>query len=186
MQPHPPWRTKRQPLGFCCSQTGRKTASMPVTTHALTRRMFVLFLETSQWKECATCHSSTSKSKHHPCQKQLGMHILVVWNKVARTEAPDYKNTHGMKKEMRLIILGNQESWKCRQHTRSQTANWKDIAKDGLKAKILPRMDNEQKTNKVDLSKLELEPKQFNIITTTILKAQASTIEKQGRTSRNC
>jgi len=52
------------------------------TKPALTTKMFATFLEISQRQKCATCHSSTSKAKHHPCQKQhQGMQVPVVKKK---------------------------------------------------------------------------------------------------------
>ena len=59
--------SKRQPLLSYCSKTGWKTAPTLFRKLALTTRMFALY-----WEKCTTCHSSTSKAKHYPCQKQHG------------------------------------------------------------------------------------------------------------------
>jgi len=62
------------------------------TKPALTTKMFAFDFEISQRQKCATCHSSTSKAKHNPCQHGTCACILVVWNKAAREQLITNKN----------------------------------------------------------------------------------------------
>ena len=141
MQQHLPCITKRQPLPSYCSRTGWKTAPMLF----MTTRMFVLFLEISQRRACATCHSFTSKAKYHPCQKQQGLQGL----HAARSNIRHYtylrsnlqQRCHGAtyyeqpilvrENKTRPITGGNLEFQKRRHRIFYWFANWKDTAKNG-------------------------------------------------------
>ena len=56
-----------------------KQAEPHFTKAAQATRMFALFLEISQRQKCATCHSSTSKTSHHPARSNMGhAHLCIL------------------------------------------------------------------------------------------------------------
>ena len=76
--------------------------------------MLALYLEIFQRQKCNTCNSSTSKAKHHPCQKQMGHTHLSSLERSCQG-VTYYKQTILVREsKTRPIISGNLEFHKRR------------------------------------------------------------------------